>query len=107
MAGPVMANDVLRAEHDEVLSAVSARESTRQFAHAAVGVFIAILLSGTAGKLWWDLKGKFPWIWMVVAGAAALAVTYALIRVGIGLTHHRRERALLKRLQELRAALGL
>lgn len=102
-----MANDVLRAEHDQVLQSLATRESTRQFAHAAVSLFVSIITLSTAGKLWWDFADTYPEAWMAAAGVSGLALSYALVRLTIGLRHYREERAKVTRLIELRRTLGL
>ncbi len=102
-----MANEVLRAEHDAVLSSLSTRDSTRQFAHAAVSFFGSVVLLGTAAKLWWDFANENPEWWMTAAGLGSVVLTYSLVRVAMGFRLHTRERTQLGRLLELRRSLGL
>lgn len=102
-----MANEVLRAEHDAVLSSLSTRDSTRQFAHAAVSFFGSVVLLATAGKLWWDFADTSPEWWMIAAGLGSLAVTYSLVRTVLGFRLYAKERTQLGRLRELRRSLGL
>ncbi|MGV3621967.1 MAG: hypothetical protein ACO1OB_14190 [Archangium sp.] len=102
-----MANDVLRAEHDAVLTSLSTRDSTRQFAHAAVSFFGSVILFGTAGKLWWDFATENPEWWMTAAGLGAVVLTYSLTRAVLGFRLYSKERTQLGRLLELRRSLGL
>lgn len=102
-----MANEVLRAEHDAVLSSLSTRDSTRQFAHAAVSFFGSVILFGTAGKLWWDYANVNPEWWMAAAGLGTAVISYSLVRAALGFRLHSKERSQLGRLLELRRSLGL
>lgn len=97
----------LRAEHDAVLTALSTRESTRHFAHAAVSVLFAIALAGTAAKLWWDFWPNHPeWVVSCI-GLTLLFLGYAGARLLIGARANGKERVQLDRLRELRKALGV
>lgn len=102
-----MSNDVLRAEHDAVLSSLSSRDSTRQFAHAAVSFFGSVILFGTAGKLWWDYSQENPEWWMTAAGLGSAVIAYSITRAAIGFRLYAKERLQLTRLLELRRSLGL
>ncbi len=102
-----MSNDALRAEHDAVLSNLSTRDSTHQFAHAAVSLFIAISFVGTSGKLWWDYSTQNP-EWAAIAGGAGVTLlSYSLVRFVLGFRAYGRERAQVSRLLDLRKALGV
>ena len=100
-----MANDVLRAEHDEVLKTLSTRESTRQFAHGAVSGIFAMLTGFSALGLWLSSSVEHQY-WPPVAGVFCVAVLYSLFRLGNGFRLNRVERAHLRRLLELRRSLG-
>lgn len=105
-----MSSDALRAEHDAVLSQLSTRESTRHFAHGALSTFAAVVLGGTAVRLWIDSAIDQPG-WGLVAGAAAaacvMAVLYSGLRFVMGRRAHGVERRWLNRLRGLREQLGL
>jgi len=102
-----MSNDALRAEHDAVLSHLSTRDSTHQFAHGAVSLFVSISLFGTAGKLWWDYSIENP-EWAAVAAALGVAcVAYSLTRFVLGARAYGRERTQVTRLLDLRKTLGV
>jgi hypothetical protein len=100
-----MANDVLRAEHDEVLKNLSTRESTRQFAHGGVSAIFAMLTGFSALGLW-VATGTEHEYWPPVAGLFSVAVLYSLFRLANGYRLNRIERAHLRRLLELRKSLG-
>ena len=100
-----MSNDVLRAEHDEVLKTLSSRESTRQFAHASVSALIALMCGCTAFGLW-NTGGAEREHWPLVAGACCVAVLYSVFRLLNGFRLNRIERTHLTRLIELRKSLG-
>ena len=102
-----MATDPLRAEHDAVLSSLSTRESTRHFAHGAVSSLLVVVLSGTAGKLWWEFSTTNPEYAGAFAGLALIALSYASARFVMGAQANRRERVQLVRLRELRKVLGV
>ncbi len=102
-----MPTDALRAEHDAVLSSLSTRESTLHFAHGAVSSLLFVALAGTAGKLWWDFSTTHPEYAAAFAGLSALALGYALVRFAMGARLNGQERQLLRRLRELRKALGV
>lgn len=97
----------LRTEHDAVLTALSTRESTRHFAHAAVSVLFAVALAGTAAKLWWDAWTTHPEWASSCVGLTALCLVYAGIRLAMGASANGKERLQLVRLRELRKALGV
>lgn len=100
-----MTNDVLRSEHDEVLKSVSARESTRQFAHGAVSGLIAAMSAFTAFGMWASAKTDAQW-WAAVAGISGCAALYSVFRLLNGVRLNRVERGQLHRLLELRKSLG-
>ncbi len=102
-----MANDVLRAEHDAVLSTLSSRDSTRQFAHGAISFVLSVILFGTAAKLWWDFALENPEWWMVAAALGSAVLSYSLFRLTMGTRLYGRERVQLGRLLELRRSLGI
>jgi hypothetical protein len=100
-----MSNEALRAEHDAVLASLSTRESTRHFARATVGGFVGLMLGGTAAKLWQEGGASTPML--VTAGLTVAALLSVVVRGVLGRSAHRRERAQLERLRELRATLEL
>lgn len=100
-----MSNEALRTEHDAVLAALSTRESTRHLAHAAISGFVAFLLGGTAARLWHDGRQGTPFV--VALGLTCAVTLYAVVRGSLGLSAHKKERAQLGRLKELRAQLGV
>lgn len=102
-----MANEVLRAEHDAVLSSLSSRDSTRQFAHGAISMILAVILFGTAAKLWWDFALENPEWWMTSAALGAVVLSYSTFRLLMGTRLYGRERVQYVRLLELRRSLGL
>jgi hypothetical protein len=102
-----MSNQTLRSEHDAVLASLSTRVSTRHFAHAAVAVFGAVVLFGTAGKLWWDQASANPQWATLAAGLGLLSVGYAVFRAIVGARTFGRERVQLVRLLGLRKTLGI
>ncbi len=97
----------LRAEHDQVLARLSARESTRCFAQGAVSLFVAALALGTAGKLAWDFWGENPEWALGAAAVAAGLLGYALARLWKGRGLYASERGEVARLLQLRAQLGV
>ncbi len=97
----------LRTEHDAVLTALSTRDSTRHFAHAAVSVLVSIATAGTAGKLWWDYWGTNPEWAGACLGLTFLCLAYAAARLVMGARANGKERVQLGRLRELRKALGV
>ena len=102
-----MSTDPVRAEHDAVLSSLSTRESIRHFGHAAVSILVAVALTGTALKLWWDYWGTNP-EWAAGFGAlAGLVLIYAAVRLVLGARANTRERVQLVRLLALRKTLGV
>ncbi len=101
----VMTNDVLRSEHDEVLKSVSARESTRQFAHGAVSGLLATMSAFTAFGMWASTTADAQW-WAAAAGLAGCAALYSIFRLLNGIRLNRIERGQLQRLLELRKSLG-
>jgi len=102
-----VSTDPLRAEHDAVLSALSTRESIRHFAHGAVSSLLTLVLTGTAGKLWWDYSISNPeWAGAFLA-CALISLGYAFVRFILGARAHGRERVQLVRLVELRKVLGV
>lgn len=96
-----------RSEHDAVLAALSTRESTKHFAHAAVSVVSSMTLGGTSTKLWWDFWETAPELASSFLGFTGLLLAYAAARVVLGLRVNRRERVQLGRLRELRKTLGV
>lgn len=102
-----MSNDTLRAEHDQVLVSLSTRVSTLHFAHAAVSLFVAIILFATAGKLWWDFWISYPEVTVACAAAGTLVLLYAAVRLTLGLLASGREKLQLTRLLHLRRDLQL
>ena len=104
---PNVVSDPLRAEHDAVLSALSTRESTRHFAHAAVSTLLSLSFFGTAGKLWWDYSTTNPEWAGGTAACGAIGILYAVARLVIGARANTRERLQLVRLRELRKVLGV
>jgi hypothetical protein len=96
-----------RQRYDALASNLSTRRSTLHFAHAGVAVVLAIIFAGTAGRIFWKAEAEMlPFGW--VAGlAAALAVTYALVRLFIGRSQLRAELSDFAQLQSLRQQLGL
>jgi uncharacterized BrkB/YihY/UPF0761 family membrane protein len=100
-----MTNEVLRSEHDEVLKSVSARESTRQFAHGAVSTLLAMMTGFTALGMWLSKGVEVEW-WAAFAGASVVAALYTVFRFVNGVRLNRIERTQLYRLLELRKSLG-
>ncbi len=102
-----MSTDALRAEHDAVLSTLSTRASTKHFAHGAVTLFLALILLGTSGKLWWDYSTENP-EWSAAAGAlGAMVLGYCVVRFALGARMYGKERVQLTRLLDLRKTLGV
>lgn len=98
----------LRAEHDVMLRALSARRSIFHFAHAAVSLFVALIVGGAAFKLSIDLE--YAWAPSLVAPAlvvSGLAGGYGLVRLVLGARHLRDESAAFDRLKALRRELSL
>jgi len=100
-----MTNDVLRSEHDEVLKSVSARESTRQFAHGAVSGLLSVMTGFTALGMWTSQVVDVEW-WAAFAGASVVAALYSMFRLINGVRLNRVERGQLQRLLVLRKSLG-
>ena len=100
-----MANDVLRAEHDEVLTPLPPPERPRQFAHGADSGLFSTVAGFSALGLWLSSSVEHQY-WPPVAGVFCVAVLYSLFRLGNGFRLNRVERAHLRRLLELRRSLG-
>ncbi len=105
--GVIEKTETLRAEHDAVLSSLSARRSTLHLAHAAVSGFIGLTLVAVAAKLWWDYSEYNPEYFEGSLALAAMAGLYSLVRLVIGRGHFKRERVALGRLLSLRRELGV
>ncbi|MBL8937375.1 MAG: hypothetical protein JNM69_22635 [Archangium sp.] len=98
----------LRAEHDAMLTRLSARKSTFHFAHAAVSIFVACVFGGAAWKLSLDLE--YAWAPSLVLPAtivASLALAYGLFRLIVGRGVLQTEVAEFERLKGLRKQLKL
>jgi membrane protein YdbS with pleckstrin-like domain len=97
----------LRAEHDQLMDRLSARRSTEHFAHASIATFIALIIAGAAGKLFWD-EGTVYLVWVVLGAVLATGLlVHAVIRYVRGhraLSSEQREFA---RLEALRRSLGI
>ena len=102
-----MSNESLRAEHDQVLEALSTRVSTLHYAHAAVSLFVAIICLSTAAMFWWDYWIAMPQAAISSGVAGALALLYSLSRLTFGLQASGREKSQLVRLLDLRRTLQL
>ena len=67
-------------ELERLQSQLASRKSITHFAHSAVSFVIALILSGAAGKLFWDLEEeKHVWAWEVALIAVSIG-GYALTR---------------------------
>lgn len=74
-----------RAQYDELLRALSARASTTHFAHAAVVGFVGAIVSGGAGKLFWDFGEAEYLPWTLAAASLGLCgLAYAVVRFVLG-----------------------
>jgi hypothetical protein len=96
-----------RQRYDALAAALSTRKSTLHFAHASVALVVTIILTGTAGRVFW--KGApehLPWGWASGALAAAIFV-YAVVRLIVGRVRLKTELADFAQLQSLREQLGL
>jgi hypothetical protein len=102
-----MSNDALRAEHDAVLSNLSTRDSTHQFAHAAVSLFLSVALFGTSARLWIDYGTDNPEWTAIAAALGVVALGYSVTRFAFGGRAYSRERTQVTRLLELRKTLGV
>lgn len=97
----------LRAEHDLLMARLSTRTSTEHFARAAVVSFVALIVCGAAGRLFWDSGHKH--------GSWALGIgTVGLVLLGYAASRYLRGRAVLaaelrefERLSALRRSLGI
>jgi hypothetical protein len=107
MAAGVTESTDLRAEHDAVLSALSARESTLHLAHGAVSALVCLTFLAASAKLWWDFSEYNPEYYQGALAVSVSAALYAVVRVLVGRVHFKRERIELGRLRSLRRALGV
>jgi hypothetical protein len=96
-----------RQQYDALASALSTRRSTLHFAHAAVSSVVVLILSGTAGRLFYKGDASDQQLAMAVAGLAVALLIYGVARVVIGRGLLKRELADYAKLQVLRAQLGL
>lgn len=96
-----------RQQYDALATALSTRRSTLHFAHAGVAMVLVIILSGTAGRIFYKSTPEhLPWGWLT--GALAVGIfTYALVRLVVGRRLLKNELADFARLQALRRELGL
>lgn len=98
----------LRAEHDAMLTRLSARKSTFHFAHAAVSIFVACVFGGAAWKLSIDLE--YSWAPSLVLPAAVIsgvALAYGVLRLILGRVVLQTEVVEFERLKGLRKQLKL
>lgn len=75
----------LRATHDDMLARLSKRRSIVHFAHAAVAIFVACVMSGASWRLSVDVE--YSWAGDLVIPAMAVAVgalVYGVARLGLG-----------------------
>lgn len=97
----------MRAEHDALMAQLASRDSTPSFARAALAIFVALLLAGLSGKLFWDSQMKLA----LVAGPLGVGAIALLLWGGWQYVRGRRylttERQRFERLCSLRRALGL
>ena len=98
----------LRAEHDTVRAQLRVRSSTEHFAHGAVSIFLCLVMSGSAGRLWWDFAGT-DYLTLTVGAmmGAAGTLVYATIRIILGARVLRVELGEFARLKNLRELLRL
>jgi len=98
----------LRAEHDVMLRALSARRSIFHFAHAAVSLFVAAVVGGAAFKLSIDLEYAWaPSLVLPSVVVSGVAVSYGVVRLILGARHLREESVAFDRLKALRRELSL
>ena len=95
-----------RAQLADLQSKLEARKSTVNFARSALGMMLAVIAGGTAGKLFWDAR-DFPYAG-IAAGVVAFGLAlFSVINYGVGRKHLRIELQLFAALKELRHALRL
>ncbi len=104
---PEVPNDDALRELDRLQEQLASRRSVVHFAHSAVSMVLAIIVSGAAGKLFWDLSVRY-YLVAVPASALALALaTYSVVRYVRGKRLARTELEKYRAMIELRRALRL
>ncbi len=95
-----------RAELEALQAQLATRQSTTCFAQAAIALVVALILSGAAGKLFWDSL-RTPYLGVAFAAASVVLAVYAVLRYGRGRALLRGELERFERMLDLRRALGL
>jgi Flp pilus assembly protein TadB len=98
--------DDLQDELTRLQSALATRASTRNFAHAALAVVVALILASSAAKLFWD-SVKVPYLGFLAAGIALGLALFAWVRARRALRQSQQEHEQFEQLQRLHEALGL
>lgn len=96
-----------RQQYDALATTLSSRKSTLHFAHASVALVAVIILSGTAGRIFYKADAEdLPFGWAAGLLAAGLLI-YGVVRLVRGRSLLASELADFARLQALRLELGL
>jgi len=98
---------VTQQEYDQLSQRLSTRASTEHFARTAFMMVAAIVVAGTAGKLFWDTAERFLWIPIVPTVISLALAYYAVRRYLAGKRELQRELHEYQRLSSLRQALKL
>jgi hypothetical protein len=96
----------LRAELERLQSELSARASTRQFAHAGISTIVALILGAAATKLFID-SAKLPYLGVLAAAVSFGLAVYAVVQFFRGVKSARLEQARFDRMQGIRRTLGI
>lgn len=95
-----------RAELQKLQQELSIRQSTTSFAHSAIALVVALLLSGAAAKLFWD-SIKLPYLGILAALASVGLALFAVARYRLGKAQMQTEERRFAELQSLKRTLGL
>jgi len=99
--------DASQQEYEQLSSRLATRRSTGQFARTAYGLVTAVVVAGTAGKLFWDTATKYLWIPVLPTLLTLGLVIYSVRRYLNGKRELARELAEYEKLQALRQSLKL
>jgi len=97
----------LRAEHDQLMARLSARRSMEHFAHAAISLFVAVIVGGASTMLFWEEGEAYAVPSAVGAALAVGLLAYAWVRYLRGRSARAAEHREFERLSALRRSLGI